>query len=190
VGPAVTAVILSFLTGLTASKWLYEAAFPQALLLARPLPVFLMGAATAVLGGYLYRRLEWRYSGWLALLPFLPLAVATPYLLQTADNLAYSQIGPLPLRRAALEEELELRLDGYGSLAGLEIELAGAVNRRIVVEATNERGKTTTRVNLGGTLPDGRYQLRLSYPGEKALCGWLARPSDGCIWGELEVKRP
>jgi hypothetical protein len=31
------------------------------------------------------------------------------------------------------------------------------------------------------------YDLVASYPGEPAVCGWLARPTTGCVLGQVEV---
>ena len=72
IAPAVLAIVLAFVGGLALSRLLYEGLFPHAELLSRPLPVFLLGALTAVLGGSLFRWLERRQSSsWAALLPFL-----------------------------------------------------------------------------------------------------------------------
>jgi hypothetical protein len=93
VAPALLAVVLSFISGLALSRLLFEAFFPQLWLLSRPLPVFLLGTVTAVLGGLLFRWLERRQTAsWAALLPFLPLALNLLYLADPAVDLVRSRL--------------------------------------------------------------------------------------------------
>jgi hypothetical protein len=108
-----------------------------------------------------------------------------------------SQIGPLALRGSHTaaqirpESDLSLMLIGYGSFKGLTLRLIGEDDGSVVTinddAETEESVKSALSIPLDTHLPNGRYQIFASYPGETAVCGWLARPTDGCVLGELEI---
>ena len=110
-----------------------------------------------------------------------------------------SQIGPLLLRGSAAaaqvrpESDLPLLLAGYGPFAELELGLAGAAageavssqGHQVMAEASPRFA--AVMLPLDTALPNGRYQIAAAHPDQAAICGWLARPTAGCVLGDVEI---
>jgi hypothetical protein len=78
------AVLSAGLFGLALNRLLFEALFPVAFVLGRPLPALAFGLAGALLGWLAWRRLRAGHGAWSSTLPFLPWLVNARYLLRPA----------------------------------------------------------------------------------------------------------
>lgn len=111
-----------------------------------------------------------------------------------------AQIGPVLFDGAAFPTQirpgtrLPVVLTGYGEVTA-DLILTLQPNNQIPRMAKrlpipNYQAASTRLAYLleaNADVPNGRYQLVANSPSANALCGWLARPADGCILGEVEV---
>lgn len=88
---------------------------------------------------------------------------------------------------------LPLLLSGYGnSPADLQFELAPITQFPRPASAelpafSRLPSPFVASSTLETDLPNGRYQLIVRHPESAAACSWFARPTDGCVVGEIEI---
>lgn len=88
---AISATLLAAVGGLALSRLLFEGLFPKALWLGRPVPVVLLTAGVAFVGGLIWRLLARRLTPWPAAVIFLPLLLNLAYLFYEPVDLVRSR---------------------------------------------------------------------------------------------------
>jgi hypothetical protein len=109
------------------------------------------------------------------------------------------QVGPLLIDGVSLPQQIRpqtdllVQLHGFGnSPEGLSLELRPA-DSYSPTSSDLERGSTEPDVaftwssRVSAEVTAGTYLLVVSYPGESAVCSWLAGKTAGCVLGEVEV---
>jgi 4-amino-4-deoxy-L-arabinose transferase-like glycosyltransferase len=116
--------------------------------------------------------------------------ITRPLRAQIGGMLVDGATFPLEVRPGST---LPVVLSGYGEATNLEVTLeeSGQIpNPKSQIPTSNPQSLISPTVALfevGTDVANGRYTLLLSAPDGKAICGWLARPSAGCVLGEVVV---
>lgn len=106
-----------------------------------------------------------------------------------------AQIGPALLTALSYPAQLRPQSPLTVTIAGCNLDtldlsvqpIAPLPAANTPLAAVNTCSSAVTTISITNDLPPGRYQLVAASLGQAARCGWLERPTAGCVLAELEI---